>query len=128
MKKILVSLSMLFLASCNSIDVSSVVPSFWDDNQSRSIVTAYQLAVNLDCKQPQAAQAQKIVSELQWFQLYSESKGFMQKDVIKLIQPMQSTATEWAERENPSEAYCRIKKQIMTTQASMASKAVLGRF
>jgi hypothetical protein len=82
----------------------------------------------LDCKQPQAAQAQKIVLELQWFQLYSESKGMLQKDVIKLIDPMQTTAREWADRENPSEGYCKLKKQIMTTQAKAAASAVLGRF
>jgi hypothetical protein len=128
MQKLLYALALVSLTACQSVDVSSVVPSFWDDNQSRSIITAYQQAVNLDCKEPQAAQAQKIVLELQWFQLYSESKGFMQKDVINLIQPMQATAKEWADRENPSEGYCKLKKQIMITQAKTASSAVLGRF
>lgn len=128
MRKILLALTLLSLTACNTVDVSSVVPSFWDDNQSRSIINAYQLTVNLDCKQPQAAQAQKIVLELQWFQLYSESKGMLQKDVIKLIDPMQTTAREWADRENPSEGYCKLKKQIMTTQAKAAASAVLGRF
>jgi hypothetical protein len=128
MRRLVIITSLLFLSACQSVDLSTVVPSFWDDNQSRSIITAYQLAVNMDCKEPQAAQAQKIVLELQWFQLYSESKGFMQKDVINLIQPMQATAKEWADRENPSEGYCKLKKQIMITQAKTASSAVLGRF
>jgi hypothetical protein len=116
------------LNACQSVDMSRVIPSFWDDNQSRSIVTAYQLAVNIDCREPQAAQAQRIVNELQWFQLYSESKGQLQKDVLHLIEPMQATTKEWAERENPSEGYCKLKKNIMTTQARTASSAVLGRF
>ena len=128
MKRIIAVLALLTLSACNSIDISTVVPSFWDDNQSRSIINTYQLAVNVDCKEPQAAQAQAIVRELQWFQLYSESKGMLQKDVIKLIQPMQTTAKEWADRENPSEGYCKIKKQIIITQARAASSAVLGRF
>jgi hypothetical protein len=128
MRSILAALTLLSLTACNSIDVSTVVPSFWDDNQSRSIINSYQLATNFDCAQPQAAQAQRIVLELQWFQLYSESKGMLQKDVIKLIQPMQTTAKEWADRENPSEGYCKLKKTIMTTQAKTASSAVLGRF
>lgn len=128
MKKIIAIFSLLTLSACNSVDVSSVVPSFWDDNQSRSIINSYQLVINIDCLQPQAAQAQKIVHELQWFQLYSESKGFLQKDVLKLIEPMQTTSKEWADRENPSEGYCKIKKQIMTTQAKAAASAVLGRF
>lgn len=127
MKKIVSVVSLLLLTGCNTT-VATFVPSFWDDNQSRSIINAYQHTVNIDCAQPQAAQAQKIVSELQWFELYSESKGFLQQDVLKLIQPMQTTAKEWANRENPSEAYCKLKKQIMTTQAKKASEAVLGRF
>lgn len=128
MRSILAALTLLSLTACNSVDVSTVVPSFWDDNQSRSIINSYQLATNFDCARPQAAQAQQIVLELQWFQLYSESKGMLQKDVIKLIQPMQTTAKEWADRENPSEGYCKIKKQIIITQARAASSAVLGRF
>jgi len=128
MRSILAAFALLSLTACNSIDVSTVVPSFWDDNQSRSIINSYQLATNFDCAQPQAAQAQRIVLELQWFQLYSESKGMLQKDVIKLIQPMQTTAKEWADRENPSEGYCKLKKQLMITQAKAASAAVLGRF
>lgn len=124
--RIISALFLLLLTACNT--VSDFVPSFWDDNQSRSIINTYQLTVNFDCAQPQAAQAQKIVLELQWFELYSESKGFLQKDVIRLIQPIQTTAKEWADRENPSEAYCKIKKQIMITQAKKASEAVLGRF
>jgi hypothetical protein len=128
MKKIIAVLALLTLSACNTVDVSTVVPSFWDDNQSRSIINSYQLAVNFDCKEPQAAQAQAIVKELQWFQLYSESKGFLQKDVLKLIEPMQTTAKEWAEREAPSEGYCKLKKQIMITQAKTAASAVLGRF
>jgi hypothetical protein len=128
MQKLLAAMALVSLTACQNIDVSSVVPSFWDDNQSRSIITAYQYAVNIDCREPQAAQAHKIVLELQWFQLYSESKGVLQKDVIKLIEPMQTTAKEWADRENTSEGYCKIKKQIMTTQAKAAASAVLGRF
>ena len=128
MKKIIAVFGLLTLSACNSIDVSTVVPSFWDDNQSRSIINTYQMAVNIDCKEVQSVQAQAIVRELQWFQLYSESKGFLQKDVIRLIEPMQTTAKEWADRETPSEGYCKIKKNIMVTQAKAAASAVLGRF
>lgn len=128
MKRIIAVLALLTLSACNSIDVSTVVPSFWDDNQSRSIINTYQLVVNVDCKEVQSYQAQAIVRELQWFQLYSESKGMLQKDVLKLIEPMQTTAKEWADREAPSEGYCKIKKNIMITQAKTASSAVLGRF
>ena len=132
MKKIIALLFLTALTACSSTqDLYKIIPSFWDDNQSHSIVTAYQQAVNIDCTQPQAAQAQKIVQELQWFQLYSESKGFLQHDVLELIAPMQTTATEWATRakdKDPSAAYCKIKRDILVTQAKKASSAVLGRF
>ena len=126
MRKILLALTLLTLTACNT--VSDYVPSFWDDNQSRSIITAYQLAVNVDCDKPTQQQAQAIQFELQWFQLYSESKGFMQKDVLNLIAPMQKTVGEWAEKDKSSPAYCKLKKQIVVKQAETASKAVLGRF
>ena len=128
MRKIILALTLLSLTACNTVDVSSVVPSFWDDNQSRSIITSYQLAVNVDCDKPQQPQAKAIQSELQWFELYSRSKGMLQKDVLNLIDPMQKTVNEWVEKDKSSPAYCKLKKQIVVKQAETASKAVLGRF
>jgi len=128
MRKILLVISLLSLTACSTVDVSSVLPSFWDDNQSRSMITAYQLSVNIDCDKPQQPQAKSIQQELQWFELYSRSKGMLQRDVIELISPLQKTVGEWAERDKSSPAYCKLKKQIIIKQAETASKAVLGRF
>jgi hypothetical protein len=130
MQKIIAVLSFLVLAGCNAT-VATFVPSFWDDNQSRSIITARQLIVNINCDDTQNFQAVQIQKELQWFELYSESKGYLQHDVLELIAPMEKTVTEWADRsreKEPSAAYCRIKKDILVKQAELASKAVLGRF
>jgi hypothetical protein len=130
MQKIIAVLSFFVLAGCNAT-VATFVPSFWDDNQSRSIITARQLIVNINCDDVQNFQATQIQKELQWFELYSESKGYLQHDVLELIAPMQKTVTEWAERskeKEPSAAYCRIKKEILAKQAELASKAILGRF
>jgi hypothetical protein len=130
MQKIIAVLSFFVLAGCNAT-VATFVPSFWDDNQSRSIITARQLIVNISCEDTQNFQAVQIQKELQWFELYSESKGYLQHDVLELIAPMQKTVTEWAERsreKEPSAAYCRIKKDILVNQSELASKAVLGRF
>jgi hypothetical protein len=128
MRKILLVISLLSLTACSTVDVSSVLPSFWDDNQSRSIITSYQLAVNVDCDRPTQPQARAIQQELQWFELYSRSKGMLQRDVLNLIQPLQKTVDEWAEKDRSSPAYCKLKKQIIIKQAETASKAVLGRF
>ena len=130
MQKVIAVLSFFVLAGCNAT-VATFVPSFWDDNQSRSIITARQLVVNINCDDAQNFQAVQIQKELQWFELYSESKGYLQHDVLELIAPMQKTVTEWADRsreKEPSAAYCRIKKDILVKQAELASKAVLGRF
>ena len=130
MQKVIAVLSFFVLAGCNAT-VATFVPSFWDDNQSRSIITARQLVVNINCDDAQNFQAAQIQKELQWFQLYSESKGYLQHDVLELISPMQKTVNEWAERsreKEPSAAYCRIKKDILVKQAELSSRAVLGRF
>ena len=128
MRSILAALTLLSLTACNTVDVSSIVPSFWDDNQSRSIITSYQLAVNVDCDKPTQPQAKAIQYELQWFELYSRSKGMLQKDVLNLIDPLQKSVNAWAEKDKSSQAYCKLKKQNVVKQAETASKAVLGRY
>ena len=130
MQKVIAVLSFFVLAGCNAT-VATFVPSFWDDNQSRSIITARQLVVNINCDDAQYFQVVQIQKELQWFQLYSESKGYLQHDVLELIAPMQKTVGEWADRsreKEPAAVYCRIKKDILVKQAELASRAVLGRF
>lgn len=124
----LTAVALLALTACNSVDASRVIPSFWDDNQSRSIINTYQMAVNMDCTAPTQPQARAMSHELQWFQLYSESKGMLQRDVLELIAPLQKTVDEWAAKSTSSPAYCKIKREIVIKQAQTASKAVLGRF
>ena len=54
-----------------------------------------------------------------------------QGDVIAVVKPIRETASEWVERaktKEPSVAYCKIKKDILDSQAEAAAKAVLGRY
>jgi len=123
---ILVSLS---LTGCAT--VQGWIPSFWDDNQSRAIVDVRQSVAQLNCEQEHAPQVKKIKDQLQWFDMYSESKGQRQQDVRKLIKPMQETVDDFYKRSTEKQGtktYCEIKKKIMTTQADKAASAVLGRF
>ena len=101
MKIIFAIIISVMLTGCATIQ--SWIPSFWDDNQSRSIITARQLIVNISCEDTQNFQAAQIQKELQWFQLYSESKGYLQHDVLELIAPMQKTVNEWADRSRDKE-------------------------
>lgn len=128
--KQLVALSLVvLLTGCAS--VKEWIPSFSDPNQSARIIDVRQSVAQLDCKQTHAPQVKKIKDNLDWFQLYSDSKGWRQNDVLKLVKPMQETVDDFYKRSNEkqgSETYCEIKKKVMTTQAEKAASAILGRF
>jgi hypothetical protein len=119
----------LTLTGCAT--VKDWVPSFSDTNQSARIIDVRQSVSQLDCKQTHAPQVKKIKDNLDWFQLYSESKGWRQNDVLKLVKPMQETVDDFYKRSTEkqgSETYCEIKKKVMSTQAEKAASAILGRF
>jgi hypothetical protein len=128
MKVVVLALA-LTLSGCAT--VKEWIPSFSDPNQSARIIDVRQSVVQLDCKKDHAPQVKNIKDNLQWFVLYSESKGWRQQDVIKLVKPMQETVDDFYKRSTEkqgSETYCEIKKKVMATQADKAASAVLGRF
>ena len=117
------------LTGCASI--KEMIPSFSDSNQSAKIIDVRQSVAQLDCKQEHAPQIKRIKDNLQWFELYSQSKGWRQNDVIKLVQPIQATTDDFYNRsltKQGSESYCEIKKKILTSQTEKAATAILGRF
>jgi flagellar basal body L-ring protein FlgH len=129
MKKLVALSLVVLLTGCAS--VKNWVPSFSDPNQSARIIDVRQSVAQLDCKQTHAPQVKKIKDNLDWFQLYSDSKGWRQNDVLRLVKPMQETVDDFYKRSNEkqgSETYCEIKKKVMTTQAEKAASAILGRF
>jgi hypothetical protein len=132
MKRLLLILSVVLLQGC-AIALSSYIPSFWDDNQSARIVDVRLSLERLDCSQPQAPQLKPVRDNIAWFQLYSESKGSRQTDVVKLIAPLSETLEEWykrvsAEGYKENKIYCQMKQKIAEEQATRAAKAILGRF
>lgn len=128
--KILLALTLsLALTGCST--VKGWIPSFWDDNQSAKIVDIRKSAEDIDCKQPQLSQAKNLQDQIKWFQLYSESKGWRQQDVLKIVAPMKETVDDWAKRSAEKEGsatYCEIKKKAIQAQSKRAAEAVLGRF
>lgn len=116
----------LLLSGCAS--VQNWIPSFWDDNQSRIIVDARLYAEQIDCGQPQLAQVQRVDQELRRFQLYSQAKGTLQKDVLRVVEPMKATTEEWVKRGEGSKTYCEIKKKLLAQQAERAGRVILGRW
>jgi hypothetical protein len=126
MNRIFAVLLLVGISGC-----AGMLPSFWDDNQSKKIIDVRQTVAHLDCAQPHLPQAQKIQHQLEWFQLYSESKGYLQQDVLILIKPMQETVNDFVKRSKTSQgsvAYCELKKKLLINQSATAAKAVLGRY
>ena len=110
-------------------DIKDQIPSFWDDNQSRSVIDIRQSVEKLNCKELHAPQVKVIKDNIQWFILYSDSKGT--KDVLTLVKPMESTVDDFYKRsleKQGTEVYCDIKKKILITQSSTVAKTVIGRF
>ena len=131
MKKLFLLFTFTLLSGC--ANVMTYVPSFWDDNQSSKIIDVRLDIARLDCSQSQLAQVSKIRNDIEWFKLYSDSKGLRQTDVLNLIKPMQDTVEDWYKRvasgtQKDNSVYCELKKKILIEQSARASKAVLGRF
>ena len=132
MKRLVLIGLVALLQGCATFSFQSIkdqIPSFWDDNQSRSVIDIRQSVEKLNCKEPHAPQVKVIKENIQWFVLYSESKGT--KDVITLVKPMESTVDDFYKRsleKQGTEIYCDIKKKILITQSSTVAKTVIGRF
>lgn len=125
MKKLLV-LAVILLSGCSTLQ--SWIPSFWDDNQSNYIIQARVDVEAIDCSQPQAPQIARVQRDLEVFIRYSEAKGSLQQDVIRVVEPMKATVDEWQRRGEGSPVYCKLKKNILTQQGERASKVILGRW
>ena len=126
MRKLYVVCLVVMLSGCAT--VQTWIPSFWDDNQSAYITDARLSVERINCAEPQTVQVQRLREDLRRFELYSEAKGSLQKDVIRVIEPMQSTVKEWAERGEGSKTYCEIKKRVLAQQGERAAKVILGRW
>ncbi len=128
MKTLLTLAVALLLSGCA---MHKIMPSFWDDNQSAKIIDLRLSVERLDCDQPHLAQAQQIKDNLDWFVLYSQSKGQSQGDVLALVAPMQATVDDFYKRSQGtqgSKVYCELKKKILREQAQRAAGSVLGRW
>ncbi len=127
--RLMIILCAVLISGCAT--VTNWIPSFWDDNQSAKITDVRLHIDRLDCKGDQLAQIRVIRDDLRWFELYSQSKGKLQKDVLRLVGPMQETVEDMFKRNSEgkgSVAYCELKKKIMQQQAERAAAGVLGRY
>jgi hypothetical protein len=126
MKFISAILVSVLISGCAT--VQSWIPSFWDDNQSAYITEARLTVERVDCALPQIPQVLRLHEDLRRFELYSQAKGSLQQDVLRVIEPMQLTVKEWRDRGEGSRVYCEIKKKLLLQQGERASKVILGRW
>lgn len=125
MKRLAVILMFTTLSGCSSL--VDMIPSRWDVNQAKVTTDLRQATHNFDCKGDQRAQLKVIAEQVQWFELYSESKGT--KDVAQLGKTLQATVKEFQDRAQPvSPIYCDIKRKLMIQQADIIAKTTQGRF
>ena len=130
MKKILIILAMCGLTGCSTVQsVKDIIPSFWDDNQSKVATDLQVYSRRLDCSKPLQPQLESIEIPLQWLTVYSQTKNT--KDVLKITNTFNTTYGEFKDRVKAgsvSPIYCDIKQKLFVQQADMIAKAVLGRF
>ena len=123
----------VLLSGCSVLQKGvDMIPSFWDDNQSAKIVDIRQSIEQITCEPgTQLGDSNQLLMEIEWFKLYSESKGSRQKDVLAIVAPMEETAKDWHKRsltKEGSKAYCQSKRMILKQQSKRAAESILGRF
>jgi uncharacterized protein YceK len=127
MKKIILIAVLLTLSGC--ANVMTLIPSKWDDNQAKAITDIQQDARRFDCKGNLVAQLNKLDLEIEWFDIYAQTKPT--RDVNKLTETLTTTVKEFQDRaaKGPvSPLYCDLKKKIIQQQADIIAAGVMGRF
>lgn len=127
MKKILAVLIVLSLAGCASI--MEKIPSRWDVNQAKVITDLQQQSRHFDCKGDQAQQLKLLSKDLEWFDIYAQTKPT--RDISKLTATVNETVKEFQDRlsKGPvSPLYCDIKVKIIKQQIEIIAGSVQGRF
>lgn len=134
MRAVAAILAVLLLTGCaGTVDtVRSWVPSFWDDNQSQSIIDIRLSAQRIQCDSEQIElQVQAVRDHIDWFVLYSTAKGWQQADVLRLVDPISDTVAGLETRIQSgkfSAGYCKIKLKTLDLQTERAAATVLGRY
>ena len=115
------------LTGCSTL--MEYIPSSWDVNQAKVITDIQQQARHFDCKADLAPQVNQLAKEVEWFDIYSQTKPT--RDINKLTGVIKDTVKELQDRvaKGPvSPLYCDLKKKIIQQQADILAKSVQGRF
>jgi hypothetical protein len=127
MKKLLMACAFFALTGCSTL--MEYIPSSWDVNQAKVITDIQQQVRHFDCKTDLAPQVNQLAKEVEWFDIYSQTKPT--RDINKLTGVIKDTVKELQDRvaKGPvSPLYCDLKKKIIQQQADILAKSVQGRF
>lgn len=127
MKKLLAVTTLILLTGCST--VKDWWPSRWDVNQSKAVTDVQQTTRNFDCKGDIAAQTKTLATQVEWLDIYSQTKGT--RDVVQITSMMKETTKELQDRiaKGPvSPMYCDLKKKILIQQADIIGTTIQGRF
>lgn len=119
-KNLVVASSFVILSGC------SMIPSFWDDNESLLAVDLRYTVQKLDCSRNQEPQVAMIRDQLSRFQLYSESRG--SDDIGELLDLMAPTVDGLYEDKSNNTFFCKMKKKILVKQSAEIADATMGRY
>ena len=106
-KNILLLASVLILGACSTI--GKYIPSDFDNVEYGKLVELNVVSAmgedGLWCMKP-------VLSQMNYrsFYLHTYSKNRLNKNITEIYKGLHGLTTELVERENPSDAYCRIKR------------------
>ena len=116
----LITISFIVLTGC------SMIPSFWDDNESMLAVDVRFAVSKLNCEVPYQQQVEEIKDRVDYLAMYSESRG--SDDIGEIVGLMKQT-TDGLYKDNSNNAFfCNMKKKILVKQSDEISDAIMGRY
>jgi len=104
----------------------SMVPSFWDDNESRLAVDVRFAVSEIDCSGEYQEQVVNVKNKVDLFAMYSESRG--SDDIGEIVSSMQETVDGFYEDNSNNTFFCNMKKKILIKQSAEIADAVMGRY
>lgn len=118
-------MKLLTLTMALLISGCSMIPSFWDDNEAYAVAKVRHSVDALDCSGNYLPQAQTLVSDIRFLELYSESKG--STDLQEMVSPMMETA-KGLQNKTENVIFCKLKKKQLVKQSAVIADAAMERF
>ena len=107
----------------------AMIPSFWDDNENKSIVVIVKEVDRIDCEKKDFVSLYQAKREVEWLLQYASLKG--SNDVKSMVTKLDTTMKPIVDKAisgGMSTAYCNLKKKVLQGDSRRIAEAMLGRF